>query len=324
MNTTDTLYYLAQSSARHWAPRRSVEDVEPGVPYIYVRKNDIGKWVVTGHAHKGHDNEPRMDLYCDYFENWILPNVTGDVTGYYNIELHDSYAYLQKEEVNYSNVMTFAKTHTDNGPILIPDPYMVCNWGGKCHGLRDSIRWEDKTDKACFYGTTTGSRNPAMNKRIQWCLWAAAGHRKTRYDFAITHVAQMTPQDIIRSIGLTKWQGIYRDKPISMEEQMRCKFMFLPDGNTCKFDIWPYFTDSLCLKDTSNDMLWYYPLLQDKQHFVEVSQDTIDQKFMHYLHKPDEAKLITKNAQQLANVISQPMTHMVYTTILFESLASNA
>lgn len=321
MNITDTIYYLAESNAQKWAPRKSVEDIEKGVPYVHIQKNAVGKWTVTGHGHQGHDNEPRMDLYCDYFQNWVLPNVKANVSGYYNIELHDSYVYLNRDDVEYSNVMTFAKSQNDHGPILIPDPYMVCNWGDRCRSLHDKYTWEQKADKVCFYGTTTGSRDPAKNARIDWCLWAAS--RRPRYDFAITHVAQMNAHDIIRSIGLKEWQGIYRDKPVSMDEQMACKYLFLPDGNTCKFDVWPYFTKSLCLKDTSNDMLWYYPMLQDQHHFVEVKKDTIDQTVTYYIENPHEAQRITVNANHLADALFQPMSHILYTTALFETMAYN-
>ena len=323
MNATDNIYYLAQVNARNWTPRKDIEELEKDIPFIQVAKDIRGKYVVTGHGHKGHDNEPRMDYYCRYFQDWIFPNVEGNASGYYNIELHDSYAYLERPQVDYMNgVMTFAKAKNDVGPILIPDPYMVGNWADKNVDIVDTVPWDCKDDKVCFFGTTTGSRDPIKNRRINMCIWAC--DRKQRYDFGITHVAQMSPSQIISSIGLSRWQDILRPRPVSWQEQVRNKFLFLPDGNTCKFDVWPMQTQSLCLKDVSDDMLWYYPMLGDKQHFVEVDEKTIDNVVSYYLANPREAQTIVATSQSFSKAMFQPSSHILYTTALFETMAWNA
>lgn len=317
MNIVDNIYYLAQSNGRRCFPKTYEDEINHDLPYIHVFKTYQGRWKVTGHNYKDHDNAPRMDYYCNYFENMILPNVISDVEGFYNIELHDSYTYLQNNK-DYENVLTFTKGKLDIGPVLIPDPYMVGNWGDL--EVRDTLGWDQKDDVVCFYGTTTGARDPCLNRRINMCLWARG---RPYFDFAITKVAQMLPKDIINVIGINGWKDIYTPSMVTFEEQLQHKFLFMPDGNTCKFDLWNYSTNSLSFKDSSEDMMWYYPMLMDKIHHVDVDEFNIEEKRLYYINNPKEAENITMTANQLAKDLFTPENHVLYTSVLFETLASN-
>ena len=83
-------------------------------------------------------------------------------------------------------------------------------------------------------------------------------------------------------------------------------------------------TQSLCLKDVSDDMLWYYPMLGDKQHFVEVDEKTMDNVVAYYLANPREAQTIAATSQTFSKAAFQPSSHILYTTALFETMAWNA
>ena len=320
MNITDNIYYLAQQNGRKCFPRSFQDEVYENLPYFHVTRDALGSWRTKPYNYENHDNAPRMNYYCNYLEQMIFPNVTGDIEGYYNIELHDSYTYLDNGK-SYDDVLTFSKFKLDVGPVLIPDPYMVANWGDT--EVKDNFKWKTKDDICCFYGTTTGSRDPALNRRINMCLWAKANDRQ-RYDFAITKVAQMAPLDIVKCIGIDNWKKLYKPSMVSVQEQLQHKFLFLPDGNTCKYDVWNYHTNSLSFKDKSEDMMWYYPFLLDKQHHVEVDEYSMDRICEYYKNNPKDAKLITKTANNLAKDLFTPSNHMLYTTALFETIASNS
>lgn len=297
-------------------PKR-LEDMDMNIPYIHVYKDMLGKWDIVGHNYEKHDNAPRMGLYKYYFKHAVFPNVTGDISGYYNIELHDSYTYLNKPRKIYDNVLTFAKLKDHKKPIMIPDPYMVVSWNNQV--INDEIKWVDKKDDVCFYGTTTGNRDPSKNRRINMCLWSL---KKPNYNFKITNVAQMSEVDIISKIGYTNWNSIYQRQHVPIKDQLFNKFQFLPDGNTCKFDTWYFNTNTLNFKDKSMDMLWYYPLMMDKTHYVEVCEYTIDQMRQYYINNPKEACHIIENAKNLYKTLFKPQNHMYYTSLLFESMAS--
>lgn len=313
MNTLENISYLAKANSGF--PRR-LEDINMGIPYIHVFRGSDGKWDVTGHNYESHDNAPRMQLYIYYFKHAIFPNVQGNIAGYYNIELHDSYTYLNKP-FSYKNVLTFSKFKDDKGPVLIPDPYMVMNWNNQ--EVKDTSDFNTKKDNVCFYGTTTGNRDPLLNRRINMCLWAID---RPHYDFKITNIAQMSEVDIINKIGFSKWSKIYQRQPVSIPDQLQNKFHFLPDGNTCKFDTWYFNTNTLNFKDSSRDMLWYYPMIIDKTHFVEVDEYKIDKMRQYYINNPNEANFIIANAKALKEQLFKPYNHMYYTSLLFEEMST--
>ena len=305
-------------NGRRCGPKR-LEEINMQIPYIYVSKGlENGKWDVKGFNYETHDNAPRMPLYIHYLKHGIFPNVSGNIEGYYNIELHDSYTYLDKP-YKYKDVLTFSKFKDDVDPILIPDPYMIMNWGGST--VFDKNGWREKDDKVCFYGTTTGDRNPFNNRRINMCLWSLK--RPDIFDFKITKVAQIREVDIIKHVGMDKWRQIFKRTPVTIEEQLTHKFHFLPDGNTCKFDVWYFKTNTLNFKDKSREMLWYYPMLCDKEHFVETDEHSIESTRMYYLNNWGDAERIIKNANNLAGDLFKPTNHMYYTTLLFETMAAN-
>ena len=319
MNLLENIAYLASSHGKGMRPKRK-EEIHTNIPYFSIQKSsDSCGWDVIGHNYETHDNASRMDLYTSYLKHAILPNIRGDPTGYYNIELHDSYTYLDNGK-DYTDVFTFSKFKTDTKPVLLPDPYMITNWGGK--SIQDKQSWEAKIDRVCFFGTTTGNRDPTKNRRIQMCLWAAEDGGKD-YDFRITHIAQMSLNDIINKIKEERWKKIYTPLPIPPEVQLGYKFFFLPDGNTCKFDTWYFNTNSLNFKDESTDMLWYFPLLYHMHHFVEVTHQNIGKMRKYYLANPKEAKHIISNAQKAATELFRPFNHIYYTTELFQTIVNN-
>lgn len=319
MNHIEAIQSLAQYNARTAHPLRR-EELPPGIPYFHIYPNQLGKLQVQGYAYETHDNAPRMQLWEQYLQTAILPNLRNKegVCGYYPIELHDSYTYLQNGK-NYKNVFTFSKFKDDAGPVLIPDPYMICNWGDGLQ-VHDPIQFNFKQDTVCFYGTTTGDRDPRKNRRLQWCQWALD---KPAYDFQITHVAQMTVPTILDALGQDTWAKIYRPTKVSREEQMKHRYHLVLDGNTCRFDVWNYKTHCLTFKEESREMLWYYPLLRNREHFVEVHPNTIETHRNYYSNNLGDASRILANAQLFSHEVFKPLTHMMYTTTLLETLAEN-
>lgn len=317
MNIQENIIYLAQSNARKCRPLR-LEDVDTTIPYFSIEKNQFGKYEVLGFNYEHHDNAPRMNLWESYLRSMIFPNIdpTVDISGYYNIELHDSYTYLNNGK-DYKNVLTFAKFKDDFDPVLIPDPYMICNYGNALSSIQDDLDWMKKANKVCFYGTTTGVRDPTKNERIDLCLWAR--DKRDYCDFYITKIAQMSESDCLKVDG---FQNVYRP-PVSIVDQLKYKYHLAMDGNTCRFDVWYYKTNNIVMKYQSKEMLWYYPLLQEDVHFVEVHKHDLKNKMDFYNNNPQNAYCMIYNAKKMANVLFRPIIHQMYTIHLFESIAEN-
>ena len=92
------------------------------------------------------------------------------------------------------------------------------------------------------------------------------------------------------------------------------------DGNTCRFDIWNFKTNSITLKHPSQDMLWYYPMLREGEHFIAVNQNNMKQK-MHM--DPAAAMRMTQSAQTFFNFITQPYVPIYYLSKIFENMSYN-
>lgn len=318
MNDLESYQYLAQQNARRCRPKR-LEEIDTTIPYFEIYKDPLGKYDIKGYNYETHDNAPRMILWHQYLNKAIFPFIKSkdiDIKGFYNIQLHDSYTYLEDGK-SYDDVLVFSKFKKDVAPVLIPDPYAMQNWGGVLDTIRDNTPWSNKINKVCFYGTTTGNRSPALNQRLSLCLWSLA--KPNLYDFKITQIAQMSQADVHSYLGDKAQQVI--SSPMPPSEQTKYKYHLVLDGNTCRFDVWNYLTNSVTLKYHSKEMLWYYPLMHDGVHFIEVNKDNMEDKMRGVDN--NTAILLAENAKRLIRKVANPMTHVYYTKALFETMAEN-
>ena len=318
MNLQDSVIYLPQLNSRKCFPRRE-EEIDMSIPYFQVRKNDLGRYEVQSYAFDNHDNAPRMQLWETYLKGYIFPNIdpSVDISGFYNIELHDSYTYLNNGK-DYKNVLCFSKFKNDAAPILVPDPYMICNYGDMNSSINDDVDWNKKKNKVVFCGTTTGQRDPLQNERLKLCLWSL--DKRDWCDFYITKVAQMNVEDIKAKIP--QFSSIYRE-PLNVPEQLGYKYHLSMDGNTCRFDTWYYKTNNVVLKYDSKEMLWYYPLLQNEVHYFDVNKDNMKNKVDFLNNNPQHAYCTIYNAKKLSQMLFRPIVHQMYTINIFENMAHN-
>lgn len=322
MNLQDNISHLAAVFSRNSRPKR-LEEISKQIPYFEVGSDTFGRKCIKGmYNFEQHDNAPRMQYYMNYFNYHVFPNLDkdADITGFYNIELHDSYTYL-KNGKDYSGVFSFAKFKNDMKPCLLPDPYMVGNWGGVLDVLSDNRYWSNKIDKCCFFGTTTGDRDPSNNMRIKACMYGQK--HPELFNFKITNVAQMNESDIVNAVGKSQWDNIKLPFRVGYEDQLCYKYHLVLDGNTCRYDIWNYNTNTVTLKHESNEMLWYYPLLQNNEHFYEVTLDELPKAMQYFSNNPTEAAMIIKNAKSFCKSYFKPVIHTLYTQRLFEEIGHN-
>lgn len=311
MNFRESIKSLSDINSFTCYPK-TYDNIDKDLPYFKIDSNKN----IDMFNYKTHDNAPRMPYICSYILYNIIPYVKGDLTGYYNIQLHDTYTYLNDDK-NYKDVLCFGKFKDEKGPVCLPDCYFLGDWNGKYNDFKDKLSWQNKKDKICFYGTTTGNRNPLLNERIQTCLWAID---KPECDFYITNIAQIDQKVLIKTIP--DFFKIYT-KRVSMIEQLKYKYHLLIDGNTKKWDVDTYFTNSLAFSMPSKDMLWYSSLLCDKREFVEVDKDSMINTYLYYQNNPKEVELITSNAQRIAKELFKSSIAREYMIDLFENIASN-
>jgi hypothetical protein len=311
MNHDDAIEWLAHVNSAFCYPKQ-FHEIDLSLPYFYVKMIDL-KYKIDIFNYKMHDNAPRMPYVTSYLENYVLPFVKNDPTGYYSIQLHDTYTYLDDNKC-YDGVLTFGKSKTDDRPVMIPDCYFMGNWGDKYKNIVDNYSWNDKYNKAIFIGSTTGARNPLLNERINTCLWALD---KPEIDCWISNIVQMNVID-----ALPRVQRVMH-AAMTFDEQMKYKYMLLIDGNTNKWTCDSFYTNSLSLMMPSRDMLWYYPRISEGCHYVEVTLETLVNKINYYNSNEAEARLIAKNGNILAKQMFNNETCQKYMIALFNAIADN-
>ena len=314
MDLQETIEYFGVTNSRSCYPKR-YEEIDQSLPYFKVYKEN-DRYNISIYNFIGHDNADRMPFICRYLLSNIFPYVKSDLSGFYNIQLHDSYTYLDDKK-NYRDVLTFGSYKNDKGPIILPDIYFISNWGNKYSNFKDPITFKEKKAIISFYGTTTGDRDPTKNERIQTCLWAID---KPECHFKITKIAQMNPDTVYTLIP--QFSNIYTN-PVSLLDQFKNKYQLIIDGNVSKWDVDCYFSKCLGFAMPSRNMLWYHPLLQAGTHHVNVNLNNILQTYNYYENNPHEAEHIVKNSNKLAQELFKPENAHSYTIALFENIGLN-
>lgn len=327
MDNSDVVAYLGRQEGKSLLPlERSELNSRLPALYVSVRQDAPSsreRVVVQAENYAGHDNEGRMPFVCDFLRRAVLPHLSCDITGWFNIQLHDSYTYLN-DGIDYTNVLTFSKHKEDAGPVLLPDPFQMQGYSGMLSSLVDKLSWEEKVDKMVFAGTTTGDRRPLHNERVRACLWSAKN--RSISDFYITNVAQMHLADLRRDLaGANADADAILRPPMSAEDQFRYKFNVNIRGNTCCWSRVPMImaSNSLMLNLYHSDVTWYYPLLHQDTHYVGCGMHDLHSKFTYCLNNPDWCKFIVKSANRFVSQFCGSIHASIYLKSLFETAAGN-
>ena len=315
MDNLDTISYLASTEGHKLKIHNEINTINKNIPFFHLEKNNDGFYDIKMFNYEKHDNADRMVFFSKYLTDRVLRLVdkSYDLTGYYNIELHDTYSYLNNG-VDYSNCLVWSKNVKDHHTILMPDLYHLIDFGGKLKD-KDVISWESKTDAVGFYGSTTGSRNPTTNQRIKTCMWARDHRHFT--DFHITNIVQMDPQVVFNKVPDIQQVLTH---PVHHTALYKYKFLLDIPGNTCSWDRVPLVlnSNSLLFKMPCDDVCFYYPLMHQKEHFISVNHHNMFANFMYHKNNPFESKEIVKRANSFVENYLKPQHALMYLVYLFE------
>lgn len=298
---SDTIQQLASKEAGRIRKFRDVEEEGedrsdrdlPAVPLLHISREPYQKrtWRVRASGHTSHPNEGRMQFIC----NWITSDVLndepqGDPSGTYRMELHDSCTYLPRAN-EYRDVLSFCRGSLSQSVAMFPDPYQAA---GSTSPVSDRIPWASKRSKVLFAGSTTGSREPETNARIDACLWSLDHPLET--DFRITSIVQMSPFEAHRRIP--RMPQILAPV-VSLDVHHHHRFIMNIVGNTACWSRVPMVmrSGSVLLHMPHDDMTWYQPLMTSGKHYVEcVTHDQILERRETLLHDPSLCASITSAA----------------------------
>lgn len=218
--------------------------------------------------------------------------------------LDDNYLYSW-------NIFTFSKNKYLKN-ILIPDLYALQNYDGKLNIIDNNI---NKVNKIVFAGTDTGNWNDLkLNQRLDVCS-TFANH--PFIEAKITRIVQLSREKIS-----SVYPNInhFIDNPINIEQQLRYKCILSIDGNSTAWDRVPWIMNSksLLFKYESDNINWYYPLMKDKEHYIECNKFDIENKFIYYINNPKEFDFIVSNANKFVNTYLNYDTQMLYFKLLIQ------
>lgn len=164
--------------------------------------------------------------------------------------------------------------------------------------------WKDRIPKIFWRGATTGatkyitdvhqfSRGKFLELAKQH-KFVDAGF--TTYTKNITTALRKQLQD-----------NFILHKNIPPQEAIAYKYLLDIDGNSCSYSrmAWILYSRSLLLKQTSDNMQWYYPHLKPYIHYVPLNNDfsDIEQKFAWIQQHPLSSITMASNARILAEKI---------------------
>ena len=227
----------------------------------------------------------------------------------FSIGLDDNYLH------NW-NIFTFSKNKYIKN-ILIPDLYALNNYSGKLNIIDMN---KNKINKIVFAGTDTGnSVDLKLNQRLDFCS-TFANHMLI--DAKVTHIAQLS-KERIASVYPNVDQ--FLSNPISIDDQLRYKFILSIDGNSTAWDRVPWImnSNSLLLKYKSDNVNWYYPLINDREHYVECDKFDIEKKFIYYVNNLRELNFIISNANHFVKQYLNYDSQMFYFKSVIEKCKEN-
>jgi hypothetical protein len=257
--------------------------------YIKFNKNKTIEYNNT-------NNYLRKDIFLNVLNNKIVPilDLKNDII--ININFHDSY--------DFSGILSFGAKNNNTKSVLIPDMYQMNNYVDSIPSTYNDkyVNFTDKINKIIFCGASSGSIDIKYNDRINTCIWSNKNSWAKEYtNFKITSIVQLsnTILNNYTTLNNIPLKNILSNS-ISIEEQLKYKYILSIDGNTWAWDrpVWIMNSNSLFLKYESENIGWYYEFLKENKHYVSVNRNNMENKYNFFENNTNQALEIIKNSKK--------------------------
>lgn len=213
------------------------------------------------------------------------------------VTMHDGYSGAYP-------ILTFAKNKYAEGSILIPDFEALQGYKQLTANVLSASAmypWEVKMKKAIWRGSATGGdyhlNNWESMPRVKIVQHSFASPRDVDARFTSFPQADSETRNFLTARGFI---GMF----LSPTDHIRFKYLVEVDGNSCSYSrcYWELLSNSVMLKQVSDNIQWYYGGLEQYQHFIPLEADLSD-FFMklHWARSHDKECIeIAKNATEFA------------------------
>lgn len=282
-----------------------------------IRHNKIQKLI----THIPKDKfQSRLHITSDFIQR-VVNQSNYKINGNFIINLHD------KSDLHPNvNEIVFTKHQNTQKPV-IPDIYAMESYK-RVGDIPDGIPFHQKKGKGIFIGVTTGDLNPLANERLQLCNYShflKQTGKECFFDFYINHLAQIPEEKIAQAYPHYK-QFIKGD--LSVQDQRQYKYIINVDGNTTSWDrlVWVYQGNNILVKKRSENVGWYYPLMEKGKHYVEFENGPdlnlkIEVMNRMWERNPSRLEELMKTQREFLQNYLCPLAHLTYTCMLFHEIS---
>lgn len=204
---------------------------------------------------------------------------------------------------NQAPIFCHAKIKNCENLILIPDHNSLSrNWKNLYFEIlktNDKYLWSEKLNVAFWRGgpndQTYTQENFIKKPRIIIC-------RLSQSHFDLVD-AGITKSWVFQAEDLLKKENLMKDF-VSLEKHLEYKFFPVLDGFMCTYPgyQWRLLSNSVCFKQDSNQVQWFYSALRPYEHYVPVENDLSDliEKINWAKSNDEKCYRMAKNATDFA------------------------
>lgn len=311
------------------------KEIKPSYPefdaYIKKHKLPIGKIIIK----KGEVfSEIEVAKNSSDRTNKMTPHNAWKVIFYLNkinnlikkgAKISDVTFYLLALDAPHKTITTIFKTIKESPPIFVfatnkhdkfrhkfiltPDDYTIANdkldyWAGwhsiskRVISASENSAWQNKVNKLLWRGRLYPDEFAPSSKSRRWLKKISLAHPN------LMNVEYAQPNKY-HSPSLS---AIYKmlalefslDNFLTKEEQIKYKILLNLDGHTCTYPglLWRLLSNSITLKQDSDNVQWFYSALKPWVHYIPVRNDLSDlvEKVNWVKNNDAEAKKIANNS----------------------------
>ncbi|MCH9631585.1 MAG: hypothetical protein S4CHLAM37_16090 [Chlamydiia bacterium] len=222
-------------------------------------------------------------------------------------------------------VFTFAKNKNKASLIAFPDFEIIQGYGQLNKIIRKAsldFPYETKKDLAFWRGATTGGVYSPTN----WMNFPRTSATLLSREYPDQIDAKFTfITDWIKELtSIFNEKGILSEK-VSVYDHLRYKFLLDIDGHSCTYSrlYWLLLSNSVCLKQVTDNEQWYYGALKPYTHYIPLESDLSDlkDKIAWAIQNPGKCKMIANTGTKFAREHLQKEDVYLYVYLLLNEYA---
>ena len=202
-------------------------------------------------------------------------------------------------------VCAFAKNIHSDHIVLIPDFEALTGnfvFLKEVKQGKEKYSWDQKIPQVFWRGASTGGVVTITNFSE---LPRSSAIRFSLGFPALVNARFTSLVQCIEPMSIKEKFADYFGEVVSVRDHLKYKYQLLIDGNTCAYSraYWQLFSDSVILKQQSDNTQWYYRALVPCVHYIPLNHalDDLIEKVQWAISHDDDAKTISLNAQRFAN-----------------------